>query len=78
MPPLILNRKVSEMHLDLRYFNKLTVSLASLGVVPVQKRRMPSSVNIRYAQWYELRYCWRASNDCIRVLMTLYTGARYH
>lgn len=48
-----------------------TTSLVSLGVVPVQKRKMPSSVNIRYAQWNELRYCARASRDCIRVLITL-------
>ena len=48
-----------------------TTSRANLGVVPVQKRRMPSSVKIRYAQWNELRYCARASSDCMRVLITL-------
>lgn len=48
-----------------------TTSRANLGVVPVQKRRIPSSVKIRYAQWKELRYCARASSDCMRVLITL-------
>ena len=50
-----------------------TTSRASRGVVPVQNRRMPSSVKIRYAQWNEFRYAWRASRLCIRVLMTLPT-----
>jgi hypothetical protein len=49
----------------------LTTKRASLGVVPVQNRNIPSSVNMRYAQWKELRYCDRASKDCMRVLMTL-------
>jgi hypothetical protein len=48
-----------------------TTRRANLGVVPVQKRRIPSSVKIRYAQWNELRYCTRASRDCMRVLITL-------
>jgi hypothetical protein len=42
--------------------------------VPVQKRRTPSSVKMRYAQWNELRYCARASSDCMRVLITLTTN----
>lgn len=50
-----------------------TISLANLGVVPVQNLRTPSSVKILYAQWNELRYCVRASRDCIRVLITLRT-----
>lgn len=48
-----------------------TTSLARRGVVPVQNRRTPSSVAIRYAQWKEFRYCVRASSACIRVLITL-------
>lgn len=54
-----------------------TTSRANLGVVPVQKRRRPSSVKIRYAQWNELRYCARASSDCIRVLITLARQRKY-
>lgn len=55
----------------------LTTRRASLGVVPVQNRNIPSSVNMRYAQWNELRYCDRASKDCIRVLMTLKSPTVY-
>ena len=50
---------------------KLTTNRASRGVVPVQNLSSPSSVKIRYAQWNEFRYAWRASKLCIRVLITL-------
>jgi hypothetical protein len=53
-----------------------TTRRVSLGVVPVQNRVMPSSVNIRYAQWNALRYCVRASNDCILVLTTLQVASQ--
>jgi len=48
----------------------LNTKRVSLGVVPVQNLVIPSSVKMRYAQWNELRYCDRASNDCMRVLIT--------
>ena len=59
------------MILEKKEDDELTTKRASLGVVPVQKRSIPSSVNMRYAQWKELRYCDRASKDCMRVLTTL-------
>lgn len=52
----------------------LRTSLASRGVAPRQKRTTPSSAKMRAAQWNALRYCVRASSDCIRVLMTLWGG----
>ena len=52
----------------------LSTSLANLGVAPRQNRNTPSSLRIRAAQWNELRYCVRASSDCIRVLITLHTA----
>ena len=47
-----------------------TTNRARRGVVPVQNRRTPSSVKIRYAQWNEERYSPRAPRLCIRVLIT--------
>jgi len=47
---------------------QLNTSRVSLDVVPAQNRRIPSSVEIQYAQWKELLYCTRASKACMQVL----------
>ena len=53
-----------------------TTKRANLGVVPVQNRKMPSSVKIRYAQWNEFLYACRASRLCMRVLITLFVATQ--
>lgn len=47
----------------------LRINLANLGTAPDQKVNIPSSLNILVAQTKLFLYSFRASMDCIRVLI---------